>query len=124
MSRSLLLPAGPSVPKPDAHSGGAFIHHRSHTAGEHHVAGRIVHAAHLVIRQNLHVRVVHPDAVRRQHVRPQQSDAFEILHRDVGAILCQAVDQFLSHFRHVNQDGRVIFAGQRRGIPQRLFEQV
>ena len=63
---------------------------------------------------------VHEDAVRGHHVRAEQADLVQILHRR-HAVVLQAVFPLFFHFRGVNQDGRVIFPRQRRRILQRLL---
>ncbi len=62
-----------------------------------------MNAAYLSIRQNLHVRVIRPDAVRRQYIWPQKLDSLQVLHGR-RAVLLDAIHIFLPHFRDMNQD--------------------
>ena len=119
-SRSLLLPAGPSVPSPTATPAA-----RISATGETPLAiimlldGLCTQPTCFCARV-FSIGRVHENAVRGYHVRAEQADLVQILHRR-HSVLLLAVFPFFFHFRSVNQDGRVIFPRQRRGILQRLL---
>src|SRR5260370_39781916 len=79
----------------------------SEAARQHHVAGRIVHAAHLPLRQDLAVGLVDPDTMRREHVGPENSEFFEVLHWR-GAIFLAAIVQLFLRLPNMNQYGGVV----------------
>ncbi len=79
-----------------------------------------MHATHLPLRQDLAVRLVHKNTVRREHVRPENSKFVEILHGRC-AIFLAAIVQFLLRLRHMNQDRSVVLPGERGGILQRFL---
>ena len=79
-----------------------------------------MHAAHLFLRQRLPVSRIHENTVRGHHVRAQEADFVEILHRR-HAVVLQAVFPLFFHFGGVNQDGRMIFAGEGGCILQRFL---
>src|SRR5262249_946923 len=78
--RSLLLPAGPSVPSP-----AATPTERISGTGETPLAiimllERVVHAADTSLSEQLSIGLVDKDAMCRHNVRAKNSDAFQILH--------------------------------------------
>ena len=99
--------------QPDRYAGRALFDHRSNTARQHHVAGRIVHATHLPLRQDPAVRLVNKNAVRRHSVRPENTELIEILYR-CGAVLSAAVVQLFFHFCDVDENPRAVLPRQRR----------
>ena len=79
-----------------------------------------MHASDLPLRQDLAVRLVNKNAMRRDHVWPQDTELVEILHR-CGAIFLAAVVQFFLRLRGVNQDRCLVFPRQYGGILQRFL---
>ena len=117
----IIVAAGGTVgSEADGDSSGTHLGYRRNSAGDHHVARRVVYAAHLPLRQNCAVGLIHKNAVRGDDVGTEHADLVQILHRR-HSVLLQAVLPFLLHFRGMNQDGRVIFPRQRRRVLKRLL---
>ena len=74
-------------------------------------------AADLPLRQDLAVRLVDPDAMRREHIWPENSKFVEILHGR-GAIFLAAIVQFFLSLSHVNEDRSVVLPCERGRILQ------
>ena len=79
-----------------------------------------MNAAHLTLRESLPVGLVHINTVRRHYIGTQHADLIEVLHRRHPVLLLTVIPLFF-HFRGVNQNGRVIFPRQRRGILKRFL---
>src|SRR5216683_161558 len=60
-------------------AGGALLHHGGDTAGQHHVAGGIVHAADTLFGEEFPVDCVDPDAMGGYNVRAEKTDTVHIL---------------------------------------------
>jgi len=99
----------------DGNSGRSHLRHRRNAASNHHVARRIVHASHVVLRENLAVCLVDEDAVRGNDIGAKHSDFVQVLHWRHPVLLLAVVPFFL-HLSDVNQDRRMILARQSRSI--------
>ncbi len=116
----IVVAAGGAVgAQPHSHARRAQVGDGRNAAGQHHVAGWVVDAAHLLSRQGLFIGRVHEDAMRGNHIRAEQSDLVQILHRR-HSVLLLAVFPLFFHFGSMNQDGGVVFPGQGGGVLQCL----
>ena len=112
-SKSLLLPAGPSVPSPTGMPSASMLHHRRDAAREFHVARRAVRDARAARFQDRHVGVVHPDAVRGDGAAVQNAQRVEQPRSGVMWRLAQRVVVLLLGLGEVDQQRRVVFVGER-----------
>src|SRR4029077_18340360 len=88
---AIVVAAGRTVgTEAHGYSGGPLFNHGGHTASQHHVAGRIVHAADAFCGEKLAVGCVDPDTVCDNDVRSEKSDTIHVLNGS-GVVLREAV---------------------------------
>src|SRR4029077_2600889 len=104
----------------DSDAGGTFFDYWGDAAGQHHVAGWIVHAANVIFGEELAVGFINPNTMGGDDIWAEQADALHVLNGS-SVVLREAVVELFLDFRDMNQDGRVIFVGERLHVMKSLL---